>query len=238
MAHARWIADGVGDESERVGVSVLKGPTSHSVGPHPEMIVKERPARFSQNRRKLVISIMSMTKSTLPKRELPVFSTLLEHHGKELHAYLWRLLQDQHEAEDCLQETFLRAFRAYDRTSPDSNYRAWLYRIATNVARTSLQKSQRHDRHHLLDLDRDEADPLDILSRKEQVARVVSELERLSFRQRTAIIMRKYNDLSYQVIAEALGCSSETARAHVYQGLQRLRKRMRSGDEVAGDYDE
>lgn len=70
----------------------------------------------------------------------PPFETLVDEYGKEIFGYLWRMLYDTHDAEDCLQETFLKAFRVYTRTRPDSNYRAWLYKIATNTARTFALK--------------------------------------------------------------------------------------------------
>ncbi|MGB2896744.1 MAG: sigma factor [Anaerolineales bacterium] len=73
---------------------------------------------------------------------LQPFETLVEKHWDEIFAYLWRLIPGD-QAEDCLQETFLRAFRAYERTPPDSNYRAWLYKIATNVARTAHTRRRR-----------------------------------------------------------------------------------------------
>lgn len=165
----------------------------------------------------------------------PAFSSLLEQHGKELHAYLWRFVQNQQDAEDCLQDTFLRAFRAYNRTAPDSNYRAWLYKIATNVACTHIQKNQRNDRQKKYDPDKDPVDPLEKLSREELIENVLRGMEQLSFRQRTAIIMRKYSDLNYDAISEALVCTPETARAHVYQGLKRLRVILGVGNDNAGD---
>jgi RNA polymerase sigma-70 factor (ECF subfamily) len=159
-------------------------------------------------------------------RQRPDFQILLEQYGPELHAHLWRMLGDQQDAEDCLQETYLRAYDAYERTKADSNYRAWLYTIATNRARTMLKKSNRHKPTDLHELPAESQDPLARLSQVEQLRRVKREMERLSFRQRTAILMRKYSELDYELIAEALECSPDTARAHVYQGLKRLRKRL------------
>jgi RNA polymerase sigma-70 factor (ECF subfamily) len=151
---------------------------------------------------------------------------LLDKHGRELYAYLWRILQNLQDAEDCLQDTYLRAFQAYARTTSEWNYRAWLYKIATNVARTHLKKKRRQVEHELIDGGQVEFDPLENIARQEQVDRVMREVKRLSFRQRTALMMRKYSDLDYFEIAEVLDCTPETARAHVYQGLKRLRERL------------
>jgi RNA polymerase sigma-70 factor (ECF subfamily) len=158
----------------------------------------------------------------------PVFHVLLELHGRELHAYLWRMLGNLQDAEDCLQDTFLRAFRAFERTKPDWNYRAWLYKIATNVARTHMKRNRRPELPLVSEADPNQLHPLEVIAHQEQVSKLMSEMERLSFRQRTAIMMRKYSDLEYDVIADALDCTPETARAHVYQGLKRLRERMQS----------
>jgi RNA polymerase sigma-70 factor (ECF subfamily) len=165
----------------------------------------------------------------------PTFNSLLETHGRELYALLWRMLGNPQDAEDCLQETYLRAFRAFERTTSDWNYRAWFYKITTNVARTYLKKNRRQDRFPEGENDQYQVDPLDAIAQKELVNRVVQEMARLSFRQRTAIMMRKYSDLDYDVIADALDCSPETARAHVYQGLKRLRERLGSAIVTEGN---
>jgi RNA polymerase sigma-70 factor (ECF subfamily) len=169
---------------------------------------------------------MNVQQDAEAREDRPPFKALFEKHGRELHAYLWRILQQPQDAEDCLQDTYLRAFQAYARTTPEWNYRAWLYKIATNVARTHLKKKRRQVGYELMDHGRIDIDPLESIARQEQVARVMLEVKRLSFRQQTAILMRKYSDLDYLEIAEVLDCTTETARAHVYQGLKRLRERL------------
>ena len=74
----------------------------------------------------------------------PDFETLVKAHSAELFAYVWRMLRDTTDAEDCLQETFLRAFRSYGRVRAGSNYRAWLYKIATNTARSQWKRRTRN----------------------------------------------------------------------------------------------
>ncbi len=150
-------------------------------------------------------------------------------HRDEIFAYLWRLIPGD-QAEDCLQETFLRAFRAYKRTAPDSNYRAWLYKIATNVARTVHTRRQREMTR---ELNRPVASEgrtlLDSVIFTEDLKVVLQAVEALPYKQRSALMMRKYQEMDYKDIGAALECSSATARAHVYQALKKLRVRL-AGD--------
>ncbi|HJS29118.1 MAG TPA: RNA polymerase sigma factor, partial [Anaerolineales bacterium] len=64
----------------------------------------------------------------------PEFDSLVQAYSPEIFAYLWRIFQDKQRAEDCLQDTFLKAYTAYDRFNWPGYPRAWLYRIATNTA--------------------------------------------------------------------------------------------------------
>ena len=86
---------------------------------------------------------------TKAEREAVPFRSLVDEYGPEIFAYLYRLFGRPMDAEDCLQETYLRAFRSFHQTRPGSNYRAWLYAIATNTARTMLGRSQRRERREL-----------------------------------------------------------------------------------------
>lgn len=155
----------------------------------------------------------------------PDFETLVDAYGSELFGYLWRLLGDEAEAEDCLQDSYLRAYKAYPRTELD-NLRAWLYKIATNVARTRLQRNGRqasrqaelHEEHASGEA-RVETQVLQRIS-AEAVKAAVARLPR---QQQAALLLRKYQGLEYGEVAAALGCSEPAARAHVYQALKKLR---------------
>ncbi|MCK5316877.1 MAG: RNA polymerase sigma factor [Anaerolineales bacterium] len=157
------------------------------------------------------------------------FETLVEMHRDEIFAYLWRLIPGD-QAEDCLQETFLRAFRAYKRTAPDSNYRAWLYKIATNVARTAHTRRQREMTRELHNsVAPEQRTLLETVTFHEDLKLVLQAVEALPHKQRAALMMRKYQDMDYKDIGAALECSPGTARAHVYQALKKLRVRL-AGD--------
>jgi RNA polymerase sigma-70 factor, ECF subfamily len=155
----------------------------------------------------------------------PDFEELVELHSAEIFAYVWRMLRETNDAEDCLQETFLRAFRSYSRVRTGTNYRAWLYKIATNVARSKWKRRTRSEAY-TIDLDPDlQADGMSVADRVEQKTLLIAvrrAVETLPDQQRAALIMRKYQELSYAEIAAALECTEAAARANVYQAVKKL----------------
>ncbi len=169
----------------------------------------------------------------------PDFDTLVTAHSAALHAYLWRLLRDPADAEDCLQETFLRAYRAFDRAAGHPDPRAWLYRIATNVARTAHKRRARAAaRSAPLDPELAAAPglgPAEQADRRALLAAVASAVEALPHQQRAALMLRRYQDLSYAEVAAALNCSEAAARANVYQALRRVRMEVRGWRSEGGD---
>ena len=167
--------------------------------------------------------------NAIPTEGKPAFNTLLESHGRELYAYLWRMLGNDQDAEDCLQEAFLRAYRAYARLDERANVRAWLYKIAGNQVRSQLRtRSRRHRR----ELELQHADLAKVHSteasveRKQWLQEVRKAVEGLPIKQRQALILSKYQGLNYAEIAQVLECSQEAARANVYQALKKLRIRF------------
>jgi len=158
---------------------------------------------------------------------LPDFETLVTAHSARLHAYLWRLLRDPADAEDALQDTFLRAYRAYASTVKHTNHLAWLYRIATNVARTRQKQAGRAAaRTTALDPELVAAGPsvAEQYDQAQTLTAVAAAVAALPEQQRAALILRKYQALDYAAIAAVLNCTAAAARANVYQALKKLRQ--------------
>src|SRR3972149_766569 len=78
--------------------------------------------------------------AAVPKTD---FDALISENSAAVYAYLWRLMGDAADAEDCLQDVCVRAYRAQASLDGHPNARAWLYRIATNTARTQLKQRGR-----------------------------------------------------------------------------------------------
>jgi RNA polymerase sigma factor (sigma-70 family) len=144
-----------------------------------------------------------------------------DRYGKEIHAYLWRLLGDAQDAEDGLQETFLRALR-YRNATPILEPRAWLYTVAGNVARSQLRR-RRKEWDGRVPVDVDVAAP-DGVADRDQVEAVRQVVESLPSKQRQALLLRRYQGLSYDEIARVLGGSAQAARANVYQAVIKLKR--------------
>ncbi len=155
------------------------------------------------------------------------FDELLERYQHEIFRYAMQLTRNTTDADDLYQETMLKAYRAFDRLGPDSNYRAWLYRIATNTFLSQKRKDKRERPldpvldDHLAVTNPDQPASLDARDLLADVERFVQTLPE---KQRVALILRKYHELDYASIAATLDSSEEAARANVYEALRKLRK--------------
>jgi RNA polymerase sigma-70 factor, ECF subfamily len=155
------------------------------------------------------------------------FETIVGAHHAEIYRYIRRVTARPTEAEDLSQETFLRAYRAYRTLGPEANVRAWLFAIATNLTRNHFRSEKRRRvAYQAASVDRREADPEgpeDEARLSEARARLESTVRGLPLKQRQAFIMRKIHDLDYEAIGQSLDCSAESARAHVFQALRKIR---------------
>ncbi len=159
--------------------------------------------------------------------EVDRFDALVATHHGEIYRYLFRATSRASEADDLAQETFLRAYRARQTLAPDANARAWLFAIATNVAKNHFRAESRRRRAHAavratLSATAG-AEPESETLFNEARARLDAVVAALPLKQRLAFTMRKVHDLEYDAIARNLGCSAESARAHVFQALKKIR---------------
>ena len=176
----------------------------------------------------------------------PAVDVLLEQHRRELTGYCYRMLGSAFEAEDAVQETFVRAWKSYDRFEGRSSLRSWLYRIATNVCLDLLDGRERRARpmdlgpasSHTSPLRDglpeatwispipdgrvmpDTGDPAELATMRDTVRLAfVAALQRLAPRQRAVLILREVLAWKASEVAELLG----TTVASVNSALQRAR---------------
>lgn len=157
-----------------------------------------------------------------------VFETVVSSHHAEIRRYLLRVTARASDADDLSQETFLRAYRAFRALPPGANVRAWLFAIATNLGRNHFRALTRRRRAYAVAALQaspaapDRADGR--LLADEAQARVQEVIAALPEKQRLAFIMRKMHELDYADIGTSLQCSEDSARAHVFQALRKVRR--------------
>jgi len=145
------------------------------------------------------------------------FQRALETHRDDVWRYLRGMVGAQ-AAEDCFQETFLAALRAYPRLRNDSNVRAWLLTIAH-------RKAIDHTRR-VRDTPLGDRDGAAGVAAAEPDREIWDAVATLPPRQRAAVLLRYGCELPHREIASAIGCSEEAARRSLHEGLKRLRETL------------
>jgi RNA polymerase sigma factor (sigma-70 family) len=153
---------------------------------------------------------------------LPPFETLIDDHARELHRFLVGCVGPT-EAEDCLQETFMSALRAYPRLRHGENLRAWLYTIAQRKATDAIRRAARRPVREL-----DGVEPAAIPPPEPPDDGLWRLVRALPAKQRSAVAQRFVLDLGYAEIATRMGTSEAAARQNVSAGLRRLRREVAS----------
>lgn len=151
---------------------------------------------------------------------LPPFQTVLDEHSAAVMATL-RGAVGRDGADDCFQETFLAALRAYPKLDNGSNLRGWLLTIAH---RKAIDHHRANGRRPLPVGEVPEVAVENGLPEPDQ--RLWAAVGALPPKQRAAVALRYGSDLPHSEIAAALGCSPEAARRSLHEGLKRLRKEL------------
>jgi len=149
-----------------------------------------------------------------------------------------RLLGDREEAKDIAQDVFLQVYRTLPRFEGRSTVRTWIYRIVVNQARNRHRFWRRRHRDEQVSLDQHVAAhgdvlrgpgpaPDRVLAQKELAEQLQQALERLPFEQRTAIVLREVDGLSYEEIAYSLNLAVGTVKSRLTRARQALRADLR-----------
>ena len=168
---------------------------------------------------------------------------LVGEHQRMVVQLAFNLLDDRNESLDLSQEVFLRVFRTIHRFRGQSSLRTWIYRIAVNQARNRHRFWRRRRRADQVSLDEHvavhgdsiscrQASPERALEQKELAARLQRALNSLPFDQRTAIVLREIDGLSYDEIAFSLGVAIGTVKSRLTRARQALRVELREDRNV------
>ncbi len=170
--------------------------------------------------------------------DLDSFNQLVLRWERPIYALAYRVIGREEDARDVAQETFLRAFRALGGFKGQAKFSSWLYRITLNLCRDWIRRERRTpiaqapEGMDLVELAA-ESTPAesieDVVSRRELGRAVAKAMSVLPEEQRTAIILKEYHGLTFQEIADLLGCPLSTVKTRLYQGLTVVRRQLEEG---------
>ena len=163
------------------------------------------------------------------------FNQLVERWQRQIYALAYRHIGRQEDARDVCQETFLRAYRGLGGFRGQAKFSSWLYRITINLCRDWVRRERRApvvqppEDSDLMELAAARAPSESIedqVGRRDLTRAVERAMALLPEEQRTAILLKEYEGLTFQEIADVVGCPLSTVKTRLYQGLTVLRREL------------
>jgi RNA polymerase sigma-70 factor (ECF subfamily) len=174
------------------------------------------------------------------------FRVLVERHSRNVFRLAFRMTGNEQDAEDVVQETFLRAYRQLARYESRSSFATWLFRIASNYALDLIRSRKRHRENREVSMkDDSELDIMqsipagsptpDRLAFSEEVkTKITAALDELSPQERTAFILRHFEGQSIEQIGASLGTGTNATKHTIFRAVQKLRRSLEPFVSVAG----
>jgi RNA polymerase sigma-70 factor (ECF subfamily) len=164
------------------------------------------------------------------------FRVLVERHSRSLFRLAYRMTGHQEDAEDVVQETFLRAYRQLSKFDERATFGTWLYRIAANCSLDLIRSRKRRNEHQEA-AEEEPADPIQSLPddaptpdrlamSSETDRRVAVALNELSEMERTAFVLRHYEGMCIEDISRTLGVLPNAAKHSIFRAVQKLRRAL------------
>ncbi len=167
--------------------------------------------------------------------EEEAFRMLVEQHSRSVYAVAYRILGDPADAEEAVQETFLRVFRRLDQFEGQAQFGTWLYRVAANASLDLVRKRQRRaGREETIDAVDDGAHVfIEAAAGPERQARdaeierrVLVAMRRLTPGERAAFTLRHLEGLSIREICEALDLQANAVKNAIFRAVQKMRQEL------------
>ena len=164
------------------------------------------------------------------------YRVLVERHSRALFRLAFRMTGNESDAEDVVQESFLRAYRQLGRFDERASFGTWLYRIAANCS-LDLVRSKKRRSEHIAHPDPDMDDPVVTLPSNdpspERVTlssevreRVAEAMNELSATERTAFVLRHFEGMCIEEVSRVLECQPGAAKHSVFRAVQKLRRAL------------
>ncbi len=169
------------------------------------------------------------------------FEQLVRLHEKKVYALALRMCGNPEDANDAAQEAFLSAWKGLPNFRGEANFSTWLYRLASNAAIDHMRKGKRQQEES--SLDNDDAPlsvpdqgpgPQEALEGRELREAVTAGLQALSEDHRKILILREYQELSYDEIADVLDMDLGTVKSRISRARQALRKILLKNGNLSG----
>lgn len=168
------------------------------------------------------------------------FAELVARWQQPVISFVYRTLPDETEAEDLAQAVFVQVWKTAARYQPSAKFSTFLFTVARNLCLNELRRRSRHpadsldepraddEQHPLRQLeDPQQLSAADVAQRSEVFAKVEAALAELPEKQRTAIVLCREGELSYEEIAEVLGTSLQATKSIIFRGREYLKSRLK-----------
>lgn len=168
--------------------------------------------------------------------EADAFRVLVERHSRGVFRLAYRMTGNEQDAEDIVQESFLRAYRQLHTLDGRASFRTWLYRIVSNCSLDLLRRNGRRPQGSLVEAGED-FNPLDNVAEgapgpeREAMSKQVREhlagaMQELSAAERMAFVLRHFEGMCIEDVSRAMGCHPGAARHSVFRAVQKLRRKL------------
>lgn len=167
------------------------------------------------------------------------FEEIVRRYQKKVYNTTYRMLGNPEDAWDFAQEVFIRVFRNLHRFQGRASFSTWLFAIATNICRDELRKRQRKVKTQSLsepikmkdgEIEREVMDnsmiPEEITLHRELQGKIQTIIDTLPLEQKEVIILREFQDFSYDEIAETIGVAVGTVKSRISRGRKNLRQAL------------
>jgi RNA polymerase sigma-70 factor (ECF subfamily) len=172
------------------------------------------------------------------------FEKLVEKYKKRVYYLAYRMTRDHDSADELAQESFVKAYQALGNFKVGYNFYTWIYRICVNLSINFL-KRERHkisadllSEKNLLPEGSDGIDQLERMIAREQAGIVRKTLETLPPEQKSAFILKTFDNMSYEQMSEVMECSIGTVMSRLFRARQKLRKALQAAETEKDGFDE
>ena len=176
----------------------------------------------------------------IAERDDSAFEILVHRHQTSILNLIYRFIGDRTQAKDLAQEVFIRVWQAAGSYQPKAKFTTWVYRITANLCFNELKSARRkkwfsfnrsdEDGEHTVEETLADSAPSaeDLLLEKERSRQISDALQCLPENQRMALILKRYDALSYQEIAQVIGCSVSAVESLLVRSKRTLQEKLKN----------